>query len=139
MKGSKKDAEQMVTQLRRALSALGLILSPEKTKLTNINSKKVSFLGTNIHRSKAFSFSRVPSTSRKKRNPKRLRLEAPLGRVKAKLTEAGFLKRDKSHPKFIWMSMSHRQILDRYMATMRGILNYYSFTHNYGALASTTE
>lgn len=121
------------------MEELGLFLSFKKTKITNINSDKTLFLGTLISRSKARSFSRVVATSRKKRNPRRLRFEAPIQRIRAKLSEAGFMKYDKSYPKFIWMSMTHRQILDRYMATMRGILNYYSFAHNYGALAATTE
>jgi len=126
-------------KLRRILEDIGLHLSFKKTKITNINTSKTLFLGTYISRSKVRSFSKVPSTSYMKRNPKRLRFEAPLRRVRAKLTEAAFIKHNKSYPKFIWMSMTHRQILDRYMATLRGILNYYSFVHNYGTLAATTE
>lgn len=37
------------------------------------------------------------------------------------------------------MSMSHRQILDRYNAVLRGYTNYYKFAHNYGRLAARTE
>ena len=128
-----------MTEIQAVLEKIGLHLNLEKTKITNINSGKAFFLGTCISRSKVTSFSRVTSTSRIKRNPKRLRLEAPLRKVRAKLIEAEFIKKNKSYPKFIWMSMTHRQILDRYMATLRGILNYYSFAHNYGRLAASTE
>ena len=34
------------------------------------------------------------------------------------------------------MSLEHREILNRYNAVLRGIQNYYSFTHNVGSLTS---
>lgn len=37
------------------------------------------------------------------------------------------------------MSLEHRQILHMYNAVLRGYLNYYNFTHNYGRVASRTE
>jgi hypothetical protein len=35
--------------------------------------------------------------------------------------------------------MPHGGILERYNAVLRGYLNYYSFTHNYGTFAATVE
>lgn len=80
---------------------MGLKLNEDKTKITNINKDSVLFLGTRIKRARRRTFSRVKSTSAIKRNPLRLRLEAPLDRVDKKLREAQFLKENKSQPKFI--------------------------------------
>lgn len=46
------------------------------------------------------------------------------------------MKEGKSYPKFIWLSLEHRQILHLYNSVLRGYLNYYSFVHNYGKMAA---
>jgi hypothetical protein len=63
-----------------------------------------------------------------------LRMEAPLNRIRDKLTSAGFIKNGEPHPKFIWMPLTKDQIIHLYNAVYRGILNYYSFTHNINQL-----
>lgn len=35
--------------------------------------------------------------------------------------------------------MTHEQIINRYNAVFKGMLNYYSFAHNYGRFAATLE
>ena len=145
IKGTKQEAEEIKNLLEKALSAMGLTLNKTKTKITNINSDKLLFLGTVIYRAlhplhpKHLRFSRLESTSSIKRNPQRLLMEGPISWIKKKLSEAGFILNGKSHPKFIWMSMSHERILDRYNAVMRGIANYYHFAHNYGKVVTQME
>ncbi len=101
IKGTKQEAEEIKNLLEKALSDMGLTLNKTKTKITNINSDKLLFLGTAIYRAKHPRFSRLESTSSIKRNPQRLRMEGPISRIKKKLSEAGFILNGKSHPKFI--------------------------------------
>ena len=65
-----------------------------------------------------------------------IRLEAPLDRIRQKLTSAGFIKNGVPNPKFIWMHLNKDQILHLYNSVYRGVLNYYSFTHNINQLNS---
>lgn len=87
--------------MQSALKEMGLKLNEDKTRITNINEDKILFLGTHIRRAKRRTYSKVKKTSAIKRNPLRLRLEAPLERVDKKLQEAQFLREDKPHPKFV--------------------------------------
>ena len=151
VKGTKKEAIEIKELVKEFLKSIGLKLNEEKTRIININEHKATFLGTGISRAKCSKFVRTRTIKRfddqslgikrlaTKRNPRRLRMEAPLQKVKSKLTEAGFIKEGKSYPKFVWMHMKHGHIIERYNAVMRGYLNYYSFVHNYGILASTME
>lgn len=161
IKGTKEETTLIKEKVRQFLQSIKLNLSESKTKITNINDDKVLFLGTTINRSKHTKYvktkmikklgSKTNETDHKeteeekdkglalKRNPRRLRMEAPLLRIKAKLREAGFMKENKSYPKFVWMHMSHSQILERYNAIIRGYLNYYSFVNNFGKFAATIE
>ncbi len=139
IKGTKQEAEEIRNLLEKALSDMGLTLNKTKTKITNINSDKLLFLGTVIYRAKHRRFSRLESTLSIKRNSQRLRMEGPISRIKKKLSEAGFILNGKSHPKFVWMSMTHERILDRYNAVMRGIANYYYFAHNYSKVVTQVE
>lgn len=139
IKGTKQEAEEIKIQVKEILTGIGLTLNETKTKITNINKSKALFLGTNITRAKHRKFTRIKLKSALKRNPLRLRFEAPMKRIKSKLTDAGFLKNGKSYPRFIWMNMIHMNILNRYNAVLRGYANYYSFVHNYGRMIATIE
>lgn len=66
----------------------------------------------------------------------KLRLEVPIDHIKRKLSKVGFLKSNKSYPRFIWLHHNHDQIIHLYNAVFRGFLNYYSFAHNYNRLVS---
>lgn len=113
-------------------------LSESKTKITNINNSEIIFLGTKIYRAKHTKFVRIQrSSSFIRRNARRLRLDAPIIKILSKLHEADFMYKGRSHPKFVWMSMEHRQIIHLYNAVLRGYLNYYNFTHNFGTMASS--
>ena len=101
IQGTKQEAESIKIQVKDALTSMGLTLNENQTKITNINKSKALFLGTYITRAKHRKFNRVKHKSAIKRNPLRLRFEAPMRSIKSKLTEAGFLKNAKTNPLFI--------------------------------------
>lgn len=80
-------------------------LSDTKTKITNLNhvKDKVLFLGTHINRAKHTKYVHINIEGNNilKRNPRRLRLQVPMKRIKEKLAEAGFIKAGQAHPKFV--------------------------------------
>nr|YP_010555452.1 group II intron reverse transcriptase/maturase [Ramaria cf. rubripermanens]UYR22200.1 group II intron reverse transcriptase/maturase [Ramaria cf. rubripermanens] len=137
VKGSYDDTKIIYSKIEHFLKSINLTLSETKTKITNINKSEVMFLGTKIYRAKHTKFVRIQRTSSVRRNSRRLRLDAPIIKILSKLHEADFMKKGRSHPKFIWMSMEHRQIIHLYNAVLRGYLNYYNFTNNFGTMASS--
>nr|YP_009327877.1 hypothetical protein [Epichloe festucae]APB96835.1 hypothetical protein [Epichloe festucae]APB96895.1 hypothetical protein [Epichloe hybrida] len=137
VKGTLEETKVILTKVKNQLSAMGLTLSESKTKITNLNTESVLFLGTNIKRAKEFSYSKPKHNNILRRNSKKIRMEAPIQRIVNKLHNAEFMKNNKSSPKFVWMSLEHRQIIHMYNAVFRGYLNYYKFAHNYPRLAST--
>jgi group II intron reverse transcriptase/maturase len=139
IRGTHSEAVNILNQVREFCTSIELNLSETKTKLTSLNSETVLFLGTNISRSNHVSFSRMSTTRRLSRNKLGLRFEAPIDRIKKKLTQASFLNKGKSAPKFLWLHNKHDQIILLYNSVLRGYLNYYNFVHNYGRLASYTE
>lgn len=114
---------------------MGLTLNETKTKITNLNENKVMFLGTTIHRGKEYS----KQNGILQRNPRKIRLQAPITKILSELKEAGFMKNGKSSPKLVLMSLEHRQILQIYLSVLRGFTNYYSFVHNYGNMVSRVQ
>ena len=139
IRGSRIEALEILQKVREFCTTIELNLSEAKTKLTSINKGKILFLGTNIVRAEHTSFSRMGIHRRLRRNKLNIRLEAPIDRIRNKMTQASFMVNGKSAPKFLWLHMEHDQIILLYNAVMRGYLNYYSFVHNYGRLASFVE
>lgn len=139
IRGSIEEARLILAKVKAFCTSIELTLSETKTKLTSLNQDSFLFLGTKIYRSTHVRYSRIGSVRRIKRNKLGLILEAPLDIVKKKLSQASFMKDGKSTPKFLWLHMDHDQIILLYNSTLRGFLNYYNFTHNYGRLASYLE
>ena len=135
IRGSLEETQSILYKIDTKLNEIGLTLSKEKTKITNINKDKVLFLGTLISRShhRRFTMMKI-GTSR--RLGLGIRLEAPLDRVRQKLSAAGFIKEGNPYPKFIWLHLNKDQIIHLYNSVYRGILNYYSFAHNINQLNS---
>jgi hypothetical protein len=77
--------------------SIELRINKIKTRITNINKKKILFLGTNIMRSRHVKY----SGTEKKRQGRMLRFEAPIRKIRLKLASSGFMKKGKSHPRFI--------------------------------------
>lgn len=139
VRGTYKETLDILSSIKTYLSSIGLTLSDSKTKVTNLNTSKVLFLGTEITRARLHSIVRINRLGILKRNSRQLRLTAPLRRIVSQLHMANFMKDNISHPKFIWMTLEHRQILHLYNSVLRGILNYYNFVHNYGKLVSRIQ
>lgn len=135
IRGTYQEAQTILDKISKFCSGLDLKVSETKTKITNINSSKALFLGTLISRSHHTKYF-VNYRNVSQRGSLKLRLEVPIDRIKSKLTEAGFLKSGKSHPRFVWLHHNHDQIIHLYNAVFRGYINYYSFAHNYHRLVS---
>lgn len=139
IKGSLKDAKNILSKIKTYLATLDLKLNEDKTHITNVATTKAKFLGVHIIRAASYSFSRVPNVSARKRQKLSLRIIAPIQDIRKKLALAGFMKNGKSYPKFVWISLTHRQIIALYNTILHSYLNYYSFVHNFGRLASFIE
>lgn len=87
--------------MKEFLATMELKLNETKTKVTSLNDDAILFLGTKIFRSNHTSFSRIGPYRRLKRNKLGLRLEAPLNRINEKLSQANFMDKGKSSPKFL--------------------------------------
>ena len=101
IKGTLQEAEAIKEKVGNMLAGICLVLSPSKTKITNINSEKATFLGTDIIRAKEYTYARTYHNNYLKRNSKKLRLLAPIKRIEKKLSEASFMREGDSHPKFV--------------------------------------
>lgn len=135
IRGRYKDAELIKQKIADYCCEIGLTLNKEKTRITNIRRKKVLFLGVEIKYTKHITYS-DHGLGFKQRNTPRFILLAPIRNIINKLTQSGFIKNRKSHPKYLWMPYSHIQIINQYNSVFRGILNYYSFAFNRGAVVS---
>lgn len=94
---------------------------------------RAKFLGVYITRSSHVKISKYKNIVR--RIGLRLRFEVSISDINKKLIDNSFLKNGKSHPKFLWYPLEHRQIITLYNSVLRGLINYYGFVHNYGRFA----
>jgi group II intron reverse transcriptase/maturase len=140
VRGSLVETQEILSKVKIFCDEIGLTINQEKTKITNLNKGRVLFLGTNIFRSKVTNLGKNKHIrGPKQRLNKQLRLTAPLDRIRMKLTQVGFIKGGKPHPRFLWLPLSHKQILHLYNSVFRGYLNYYSFVHNYGQMVGAVN
>ena len=131
IRGSYEEAKNILNTVREfCWNELKLEVSENKSKITNLNKEKVLFLGTNIFRSRHVKYSRKSSSSKQRQNLQLL-LHVGLERVARKLASVKIVKDGKGHPRFLWVPLTHEQIIDRFNAVLRGYLNYYSFVDNY--------
>lgn len=136
VRGTYRETLDIMNSVKAYLSSVGLTLSDYKTKITSLNTSKVLFLGTQIFRARVHSYAKLNKVSILINNPRQLRLVVPLNRIVNQLHMANFMKDNISYPKFVWMSLEHRQILHIYNSVLTGILSYYNFVHNYVNLVS---
>lgn len=148
IRGPLTDSEQILNRVTDFLkSTLKLDVSPDKTKITCLNKDKALFLGALISRSHHEIIKRTSrrvntSTEAKAirtihmRAGKILRFEAPINRIRDKLTNAGFIRKSRPNPKNIWIALDKDQIISLYNSVLRGYLNYYRFAANYSNMVS---
>lgn len=135
VRGSLEDCKYLVNKLETFISdEMGLVLSKEKTKITNANSEIAKFLSVNIGRKVHRTFTNNNGIIR--RNVNNLRLTAPMLSIVKKLRVNGFLKENTPYPKFIWMGEHKDAIILLYNSVYRDIINYYRFSDNFNQMSS---
>ncbi|NLQ19217.1 hypothetical protein HGG82_16660, partial [Marinomonas sp. M1K-6] len=133
--GDKSVAKELKAKATKWLSEeLHLTLSPEKTHLTHATKGEAFFLGTRIKASKGFLKKRIlrgrPTTMMT--GVGAIHLKVPMKQVIFNLAEKGFCRKSDKFPtaKREWLVCDEWEIVERYNAVLRGILNYYSFVYN---------
>lgn len=127
--GRYKDAVHILELITNfCKNELGLVVSLEKTKITNTYKDNVSFLGTNIKHSIRRDL--VLKRGRKSRSPGILLLTAPINKIANKLSNSGFHINHKGTTKTSWLALELPKIINLANSVIRGYLNYYSFVYN---------
>lgn len=128
--GNKKDCENIKKELRQFLETeLKLTLSEEKTLITH-SSKKVRFLGYNLNVRRS-SQVKTDSLGRKTRAwSGTVNLSVPFEKIEKAMFDKGIIKQKeakKFHPihRRGWLYLPDYEIVERYNAETRGVLNYY--------------
>jgi group II intron reverse transcriptase/maturase len=140
--GRKALAEKIKEDIKNfLLNNLEIKLNEEKTKIINLGKKRIDYLGFEIGK-----HSRIYTESQKSKikNTGKVRrpsyasilIYAPIKKLILKLIDHGFVNK-KNKPKAItkWIFLDPQEIILRYNAVMRGILNYYSGVENKNLLS----
>nr|CRX66588.1 putative reverse transcriptase protein [Axinella verrucosa] len=133
VRGSYKEAERTLDRITEFCRSISLTVSQSKTKITNLNKDKADFLGVNIFRSKHVKHSRKSSSAKQRQNLQ-LQFHVSIDRVRSKLSSASIIRNGVAAPRFLWLPLSHRQIISLYNSVLRGYLNYYCFVGNHSRL-----
>jgi group II intron reverse transcriptase/maturase len=133
--GDKKVATTIRAKAAEWLSdTLYLSLSPEKTHITHAVKSEANFLGTRICASKGFLKRRSANgrSTVAKTGVGAIHLKAPMKEIMSRLAEKGFCRKGYWFPtaKRDWLVYDEWEIVERYNAVLRGVLNYYSFAYN---------
>jgi nicotine oxidoreductase len=140
--GSYYDAATARNKVADKLSSMGLMLHPEKTRISHLRRDKCRFLGVDFFIRKVTRDNIKPvkvvttkGVRVRKRSSPRLILHAPISELLGKLVNHGFAKRNhlgEIHPigKGNCTPLTHAQILNFFNSKIRGILNYYTCIHN---------
>lgn len=112
-------------------------LSEEKTLITKARDERASFLGTYIRKSptsKVIIVKRNNKQYSQRITSGNIRMSMPTLKIIQKLEEKGLLEIKEG--RWIMKSLTYliplpdRDIILRYFATFRGLMNYYSFVDN---------
>lgn len=138
--GSKEDCKNIKEELAEFLSCqYRLTLSDEKTLITH-GSEKVKFLGYDISVRHNQNLIGDKNGNKKRYLNGKVDLGAPLERIERFMFERGIIRQVKAktfkpqHRKG-WLYLPDHDILERYNAELRGILNYYHLASNYNKLS----
>lgn len=141
--GPRELAETVKTEIREFLwQSLKLQLSEEKTRITHARTEEAFFLGTRLMIGATgpnvkFAIGRSSKGRRYKRRSTGMNpvLKAPIGKLVKRLHEKGFCKSDGTPiSKAAWTYLEVDQVVNLYNSILRGLLNYYRFTHNFGSM-----
>lgn len=139
VRGDKGDCVRIKEELKQFLKdELKLTLSDEKTFITH-SSEKVRFLGYDIsvRRNQQVSTNSLGHKVRQLNGT--VELLVPLEKIEKFMFDKGIIKQTKAkkfHPihRRGWLYLPDHEIVERYNAEMRGILNYYRLAINYNKL-----
>jgi len=122
--GSKRLAEDIREDIRAFLETLNLVLSPEKTIITNLSDKRVRFLGYEI--AKTHENAKITETShgvKKRAANDTIQLLVPADVIREKLQP--FVRNGKSIHHNARVNAPLLDTLTLYNAEIRGLYNYY--------------
>ena len=143
--GTKEDVEKIKKEITLFLSEeLKLDINENKTKISHLGKKRIEYLGFEIgKRSRKYTESQVSiiKSTGVKRRPSHasIIIYAPKKKLIEKLIDHGFAW-SKTKPKAVtkWIFLKTEDIILRYKAVCRGILNYYSSVENRNLLTHIT-
>ncbi len=122
--GSKRLAEQIREEIRQFLEQLSLILSQEKTVITNLNDRRVRFLGYEIAKTRENSKLTENAQGVKKRAANEtIQLLVPAEVIREKLKP--FVRNGKAIHHNARINAPLLDTLTLYNAEIRGLYNYY--------------
>jgi group II intron reverse transcriptase/maturase len=120
---------------------LKLTLSLEKTHIRHAKTEEAFFLGTRVKigsdspRVRSVKAGTFGTTVKRRTAGWTPKLLAPVSRLVSKLHSKGFCDAEGTpHSRSEWMALDDAQIIEQYNGVLRGLLNYYSFVDNYGAM-----
>lgn len=135
--GPKSEAVDIKNKCANFLSELKLTLSPEKTLITNPNTKAIPFLGYLIQKSpkQKYSYSRIYGDRLKQVSVIRggqIYLKPDFRKVRKKLNEKGFcLKNGYPVPNFTLLNETQYGTIIKVSQILRGLSSYYILARNY--------
>jgi group II intron reverse transcriptase/maturase len=142
--GPRRLAEEVRSEVADFLrDELKLSLNMEKTHIRHASSQEVNFLGVTIsgagNRDDEIVKASNSSGKRhyKKRRPRgNITLKAPMDEIVRRLHLKGFCGKD-GYPdsQVSWTVLDDVDIIRRYNTVLNGVLNYYSFANNFGAMS----
>lgn len=139
--GSKEDCENIRSDIARFLSEqVKLDLNLEKTKITHATTEMAVFLGTLIritpHDKKPYRHVVRGDQSYLMKSNTSVQLLAPIPKLVNKLHSKGLCSARGNPTRWTRMiPCEDNQIVDLYKTMWTGLMNYYSFADNYGALS----
>lgn len=134
--GSKKDCMELKNLINDFLrTELNLVLSLDKTKITNAQKESANFLGYRIY--KTVMRKRPIRRDRISQIVPRPILDGPIDIITKRLIKRKYVKKG-GNPTQNARLINHQlpDIINHYRAVERGILNYYSLANNYRNLAA---
>jgi group II intron reverse transcriptase/maturase len=140
--GSKDLAERIKEEIKNfLLEELEICLNEGKTNIVNLSKRRIKYLGFEIrkhNRKYTESLKSIIKSTGKIRRASNasILIYAPIKKLISKLIEHGFAK-NKNKPKAVtkWIFLDAQDIILRYNAVMRGILNYYAGVENKNLLS----
>lgn len=106
--------------------SLGLTLSLEKTKITNLKEDKAKFLGFSIKYPRNSKISLTHKGALKRVTGQKISIGIDMERILPRLEWRKFLQDGKPREQPSWSVLSYYEIVQKYNSIIRGLVNYYA-------------